>query len=100
MWPVVQSKESGGTGKRRGRVEIQVERKEWLFYLQVKKLFEEFYALLQEMLHEWDANIMEGVNKFFMEFLPKDHTYAMTIENMVRLYLAISIDSVRYTEVY
>jgi hypothetical protein len=34
------------------------------FYLQVKKPFDEFYALLAEMLHEWDTNIVEGMNKF------------------------------------
>jgi hypothetical protein len=70
------------------------------FYLQVKELFDEFYKLLDEMMHGWDTNIVEGMNKFFTKFLPKDQTFAMTIENMVRLYLAISIDSVGYTEVY
>jgi hypothetical protein len=70
------------------------------FYLQVKALFEEFYALLHEMLHEWDTNIVEGLNKFFTKFLPKDRTYAMTIENKVRIYLAVAIDSVGYTETY
>jgi hypothetical protein len=71
-----------------------------IFYSQVKELFEEFYKLLKEMLHEWDTNIVEGMNKFFTKFLPKDRTFAMTIENKVRLYLAVSIDSVGYTEVY
>ena len=52
------------------------------------------------MLHEWDTNIVEGMNKFFTNFLPKDRTYCMTIENKVRLYLAISIDSVGYLETY
>jgi hypothetical protein len=49
------------------------------FYLQVIALFEEFYVLLDEMLHEWDTNIVEGLNKFFTKFLHKDRTYAMTI---------------------
>jgi hypothetical protein len=70
------------------------------FYLQVKELFESFYELLEEMLHGWDTNIVEGMNQFFTKFLPKNRTYAMTIENKVRLYLAISIDSIGYTEVY
>jgi CRISPR/Cas system CSM-associated protein Csm2 small subunit len=70
------------------------------FYLQVKELFEQFYQLLKEMLHECDTNIVEGMNTFFCKFLPKDRTYVMTIKNKVRLYLAILIDSVGYTEVY
>jgi hypothetical protein len=71
-----------------------------LFYSQVKKIFEEFYEQLEEMLHCWDTNIVEGMNKFFTKFLPKDRTYAMTIENKVRIHLAVAIDSVGYTEVY
>jgi primosomal replication protein N len=55
------------------------------FYLQVKTLFEEFYLLLNEMLQEWDTNIVEGLTNFFMKFLPKDKTYAMTIENKVQI---------------
>jgi hypothetical protein len=66
----------------------------------VKALFEEFYLLLFEMLHEWDTNIVEGLNKFFTKFLHKDRTYAMTIENKVRIYLAVAIDSVGYSETY
>jgi hypothetical protein len=40
------------------------------------------------------------MNKFFTKFLPKDRTYAMTIENQVRIHLAIYIDSVEYEETY
>jgi hypothetical protein len=70
------------------------------FYLQVIALFEEFYVLLGEMLHQWDTNIVEGLNKFFTKFLHKDRTYTLTIENKVRIYLAVAIDSVGYTDVY
>jgi hypothetical protein len=70
------------------------------FYLQVIALFEEFYVLLDEMLHEWDTNIVEGLNKFLTKFLHKDRTYAMTIENEVRIHLAFAIDSDGYTDVY
>jgi hypothetical protein len=63
-------------------------------------LFEEFYVLLDEMLHDWDSDIVEGLNKFFTKFLHKDRTYAITIENKVRFYLAFAIDSVGYTDVY
>ncbi len=52
------------------------------------------------MLHEWDTNMVEGLNKFFTKFLPKERTYAMRIENKVRIYLAVAIDSVGYTDVY
>jgi allophanate hydrolase subunit 1 len=85
--------------KRRGDVKIPVKTKECLFYLQVKEPFEEFYKLLHKMMYEWDTNIVKGMNTLFTKFLPKDQTYATMIENMVNLYLAISIDSIRYTEV-
>jgi hypothetical protein len=70
------------------------------FYVQVKVLFTEFDLILEEMLHEWDTTIVEGMNKFFCKFLPMDRTYAMTIENKVRLYLTIAIDLIGYTETY
>jgi hypothetical protein len=70
------------------------------FYLQVKTIFEEFYLLLFEMLHPWNTNIVEGLNKFFTKFLHKDRTYAMTIENKVQIYLAVAIDSIGYSESY
>jgi hypothetical protein len=57
-------------------------------------------VLLDEKLHECDTNIVEGLNKFFTKFLHKDRTYAMTIENKVRIYLAAAIDLVGYTNVY
>ena len=66
----------------------------------MKGIFDEFIMLLQEMLHGWDTNIVEGMNKFFIKFCPKDRTYAMTIENKVRLNLAIAIDSIGYEQVY
>jgi hypothetical protein len=55
--------------------------------LQAKVLFGKFYMLLDEMLHEWDTNIIEGMNKFFTKFLHKDRTFVMTIENTVRILL-------------
>jgi hypothetical protein len=89
-----------GPERQEVMLKYRCKEKNVVFYLQVKALFDEFYKLLDEMMHEWDTNIVEGMNKFFTKFLPKDRTYATTIENMVRLYLAISIDSVGYTEVY
>ena len=88
--------EALATAKLNYRCKVKNEK----FYLQVKELFTEFDLLLEEMLHEWDTNIVEGMNKFFCKFLPKDRTYAMTIENKVRLYLAIAIDSIGYMETY
>jgi hypothetical protein len=69
------------------------------------KLFEKFkcrkcHALKQNMLHGWSSDIVEGMNRFFTKFLPKDRTYAMTIKNQVRIHLAICIDSVGYQETY
>jgi hypothetical protein len=40
----------------------------------LKFIFDEFYESLEEMIHKWDTNIIEGMNKFFMKFLPKDCT--------------------------
>jgi hypothetical protein len=64
------------------------------FYLDVKDIVVEFAEQSADMLHGWSSDIVEGMNKFFTKFLPKDRTYAMTIENQVRIHLAICIDSV------
>jgi hypothetical protein len=89
-----------GQEREEARLRYRNKEKNANFYLQVKEIFEEFYLLLEEMMHEFDTNIVEGMNKFFTKFLPKDRTYAMSIENSVRLYLAVCIDSVGYTETY
>jgi hypothetical protein len=89
-----------GPERQEAMLKYRCKQKNAFLYLQVKELFEEFYSLLNKMMHGWDTNIVEGMTKFFMKFLPKDRTYATMIENTVRLYLAISIDSVGYTEVY
>jgi hypothetical protein len=65
------------------KVKYRCKEKNNKFYLQVKALFEEFYGGLEEMMHQWDTNIVEGLNKFFTNFLPKDRTLVMTIENKV-----------------
>jgi hypothetical protein len=70
------------------------------FYLDVKKIVVKFAEQSAGMLHGWSSDIVEGMNKFFTKFLPKDRTYAMTIENQVRIHLAICIDSVGYGETY
>jgi hypothetical protein len=93
-------KKLAGDELEQEKLKYRCKEKNKQFYLQVKKIFEDFYLQLDEMLHEWDTNIVEGMNKFFTKFLPKDRTYAMTIENKVRLYLAVSIDSVGYLETY
>jgi hypothetical protein len=54
----------------------------------------------EHMLHGWSTDMVEGMNEFFTEFLPKDRTYGLTIDNRVRIYLAICIDSVGYQETY
>jgi hypothetical protein len=52
------------------------------------------------MIHGWSSDIVEGMNKFFTKFLLKDRTYGMTIENKVRIHLAVCIDSVGYQSTY
>jgi hypothetical protein len=70
------------------------------FYDDVRVIVDEFAEGANDMLHGWSTDIIEGTNKFFTKFLPKDHTYGMTIENKVRIHLAICIDSVGYIETY
>jgi spore cortex formation protein SpoVR/YcgB (stage V sporulation) len=70
------------------------------FYLDVKDIVVEFAEQSADMLHGWSSDIVEGMNRFFTKFLPKDRTYAMTIENQVRIHLAICIDSAGYQETY
>ena len=81
------------------KLQYQCKEKNVVFYLQVRELFVDFYKLLEEMLHGWDMNIIEGINPFFTKFLSKNRTYVMTIENKVRLCLAVSIDSVGYIKI-
>jgi hypothetical protein len=89
-----------GEALEEAKLKYRCKEKNNSFYLQVKVIFDEFYGGLHEMMHKWDTNIVEGLNKFFTKFLPKDRTLAMTIENKVRLYLAICIDSIGYYETY
>jgi hypothetical protein len=63
-------------------------------------IVDEFADNSADMLHGWSTDMVEGMNKFFTKFLPKDRTYGLTIENRVRIYLAICIDSVGYQETY
>jgi hypothetical protein len=70
------------------------------FHLDVKDIVVEFAEQSADMLYGWSSDIVEGMNKFFTKFLAKDRTYAMTIENQVRIHLEICIDSVGYQETY
>jgi hypothetical protein len=70
------------------------------FYDDVKVIVDEFAEGADDMLRGWSTDIVEGTNKFFTKFLPKDRTYGMTIENKVRIYLAICIDSAGYVETH
>jgi hypothetical protein len=70
------------------------------FYQDTKEIIDEFAERSADMVHSWTSDIVEGLNKFFTKFLPKDRTYGMTIENKVRLHLAICIDSVGYDSTY
>jgi hypothetical protein len=91
-------------GKERRISDLRYRNKEtpqgFKFYLDVKDIVVEFAEQSADMLHGWSSDIVEGMKKFFTKFLPKDRTYAMTIENQVRIYLAICIDSVSYIETY
>jgi hypothetical protein len=63
-------------------------------------IVDEFAEGADDMLHGWSTDIVEGFNKFFTKFLPKDRTFGMSIENKVRIHLAICIDSAGYVETY
>jgi hypothetical protein len=63
-------------------------------------IVDEFAEGADDMLHGWSTDIVEGFNKLFTKFLPKDRTYGMLIENKVRIHLAICIDSAGYVETY
>jgi hypothetical protein len=70
-------------------------------YDDARVIVDEFAGGADDMLHGWSTDIgVEGTNKFFTKFLPNDHTYGMTIENKVRIHLAICIVSVGYIETY
>jgi hypothetical protein len=70
------------------------------FYDDVKTIVDLFADGSGDMIHPWSSEIVEGMNRFFTKFLPKDRSYGMTIENRVRLHLAVCIDSIGYVETY
>jgi hypothetical protein len=70
------------------------------FYNDVRVIVDEFAEGADDMLHGWSTDIVEGFNKFFTKFLPQGRTYRMSIENKVRIHLAICIDSAGYVETY
>ncbi len=49
-----------------------------------------------ELHHPHDTKHAEGFNKLITKFLPKNWTYCKTIENKVRIYLTMCIQSVGY----
>jgi hypothetical protein len=53
-----------GCEREEAELKYRLKRLNRVFYLQVKKLFDEFYALLAEILHEWDTIIVEGMHFF------------------------------------
>jgi len=55
---------------------------------------------LRQLWHQYDTNVVEGFNKFLTKFLPKDKTYAQTIENKARSMLAVGLQSVGYRQFY
>ena len=70
------------------------------FHDDVNELLSSFFGSLEDVWHPFDTNITEGINKFLTKFLPKDRTYCKTIENSVRVHLAIIIDSIGYCRGY
>jgi hypothetical protein len=55
---------------------------------------------LKQLFHTYDTNLVEGFNKFLTKFLPKDRTYAQTIENRARTMLATGLQSIGYRQFY
>jgi hypothetical protein len=69
-------------------------------YSDRKFIVDEFAEGAADMLHGWSTDIEEGTNNCFTKVLPKDCTYGMTIENKVRIHLALCIDSIGYVKTY
>jgi hypothetical protein len=68
-------KEFGMDGVSKAILKYCFKRQKQLFLLKREKPYSKYYLLsmlLKEMLHEWDTNIIEGVNKFSTKFLEKD----------------------------
>jgi hypothetical protein len=77
------------------RIEVNLryrrKREDKRFYDDVKTIVDEFADGSGDMIHPWSSDIVEGMNRFFTKFLPKARTYGMTIENRVRLHLAVCV---------
>jgi hypothetical protein len=89
-----------GVDRQEANLRYRRKREEQIFYENVKTIVDEFADGSDDMIHPWSSDIVEGMNKFFTKFLPKDRNYGMTIENRVRIYLAICIDSIGYVATY
>ena len=51
------------------------------FYEEVRSITNEFALSTEDMLHGWNTNIAERINKFLTKFLPKGCMYMLMIEN-------------------
>jgi hypothetical protein len=89
-----------GDERREADLRYRRKREDKRFYDDVKTIVDEFADGSDDMIHPWSSDIVEGMNKFFTKFLPKDSTYGMSIENKVRIYLAVCIDSIGYVATY
>jgi hypothetical protein len=89
-----------GDERMEANLRYRRKREDKRFYDDVKKIVDRFADGSDDMIHPWSSDIVEGMNKFFTKFLPKDRTYGMSIEHRVRLHLAVCIDSIGYVEKY
>jgi hypothetical protein len=89
-----------GDERREADLRYRRKREDKRFYDNVKTIVDEFADGSDDMIHPWSSDIVEGMNKFFTKFLPKDRTYGMSIENKVRIHLAVCIDSIGYVATY
>jgi hypothetical protein len=89
-----------GDERMEANLRYRRKREDKRFYDDVKTIVDEFADGSDEMIHPWSSDIVEGMNKFFTKFLPKDGTYGMSIENKVRIHLTVCIDSIGYVAMY
>jgi hypothetical protein len=73
-----------------------------MMYDHFKDLHAEFMAedQLRQLFHCWDTNAVEGFNKLITKLLLKDRTFCKTIENFVRIHLAMYLLSIGYEKTY
>jgi hypothetical protein len=96
------AKGAEGEAKEQHSLRFRSKTKHSEMYAKFSEFHEQFMEedKLVQLFHAWDTNGVESFNKRLTKFLPKDRTYCFSIENKVRIHVAVGLQSVGYRKFY